>query len=544
MHRFSRTLERLIIWLALCLLAGSAQAQQTTVLHRGNGAEPDSLAIHQAQGLNSQNILRDLCEGLFTVDAEGRPVAGVASHWTIADDGLRWDFQLRADARWQDGSALVAEDFVRAWQAAVNPASLAAQAPLFDVIRHARAIRTGQKSPQSLGVTAPGPHRLVVQLTHPEPALPERLSLPLFCPRPPDNAGLDRRNPLANGAYQLARWVPQEKIVLEKNPYFHDADAVYFDRVVYWVTEEPASELKRFRAGELDLTETIPDNQIDWIRQHLPENLRIYPYLGTFFLGLNTQNAPLDKRALREALMWAIDRRILTEKVLKSGQQPAYRIIPPPMLAANTPSPETRPPFVDWPAQLAFARKKLAASGFRPATAKPLEILYNSSANQRKVALAVAAMWRQNLGIRSRLRNVEWKVFVNERKKPERQVFRSGWIADINDPLDFLRLFSSDSPNNYYHYRNTDYDARLHRIAQTAPGPERARQVRQAEQMLLQEVPVIPLYFYVSRHLLSARIGGYRNNVADRHLSRYLHEKPPREKLNRPEKPATGQAAQ
>jgi len=318
---------------------------------------------------------------------------------------------------------------------------------------------------------------LRVLLNRAEAGLPELLSLPLFCPLHPKALRAGNRKPIGNGAYRLLKWVPQEKIVLTKNPHFHAADSVAFDQVIYWVTEDPASELKRFRAGELDLTETIPDNQIDWIRQHLPNNLRVFPYLGTFFLGLNTHRPPLNN-----------------------------------------------PAFVDWDTQLAHARARLQQSGFNPKTAKPLEILYNSSANQRKVALAVAAMWRQNLGIRSRLRHVEWKVFVNERKKPERQVFRSGWIADVNDPLDFLRLFSTDSPNNYYHYSNPEYDDLVRQTA-LASHPERQALVYQAEHMVLRDVPVIPLYFYVSRHLLSDRIGGYVDNVADRHLSRYLHDK-------------------
>ncbi len=493
-------------------------------LHRGNGGEVDSLHIHKAQGLNGQNILRDVCEGLFTANAAGRPSAGVAESWHTSADRLTWTFNLRSNARWSDGTRVRAEDFVRAWQQALQPATQAVQAPLFDIITGAKNIRLGQAPPDSLGVTVLSSNQLQLRLTQPDTTLPERLSLPLFCPLHPNESNNARRLNIANGAYRISQWVPQEKVVLEKNPYFHAADTVFFSHVVYWVTEDPASELKRFRAGELDITETIPDNQIEWIRRHLPDNLRIHPYLGTFFLGLNTRHPPLDNTDLREALMWAIDRNILTEKVLKSGQLPAYRLIPPPMLNEQHPQLGTKRPFVDWETQLAHARKKLAASGFDPANAKPLEILYNTSANQRKVALAVAAMWRQNLGIRARLRHVEWKVFVNERTSSDRQVFRSGWIADINDPLDFLRLFRSDSPHNYYHYDNPDYDALLSRIERSTD-PQRQTLVHAAEQVMLQTVPIIPLYFYVSRHLVSARIGGWRDNVSDRHLSRYLYEK-------------------
>jgi len=297
-----------------------------------------------------------------------------------------------------------------------------------------------------------------------------------------------------------------------KNPHFHAAEQVKTERITFWVTENQHSELLRFRAGQLDITETIPDSQINWLRDNMSDALRIHPYYGTFFLGLNLNDQWLANRQLRQALSLAIDRQILTDKVLKSGQLPATQIVPPGSSAVSKAG-----------FDLQAAKKRLLQSGFKTAT-HTLEILYNNSDNQKKVALAVAAMWRQNLGIKTRLKSVEWKVFVNARKGPNKQVFRSGWIADYRDPINFLNLFHSQSHFNFYGYQNDKYDALLQQLRQ--PKPNRAALLTQAESILQHDLPVIPLYHYVSRHLVQPHIQGYIDNDMDRHLSRYLYSTP------------------
>jgi oligopeptide transport system substrate-binding protein len=477
-----------------------SESSSATTLNRGNGAEPDSLNIHLAQGINSQNILLDLYEGLMTFDAKGQIVNGVIERYEVNENNKQWTFYFKPDLKWSDGTPLVAADFIHAWQHAIKPAVAAPYRHLFENMMNKN---------NTLDVKAVGDDVLQVNLNYPDAGLLNKLVLPIFYPLPQH---VDDTS-VSNGAFRLSEWNIQENIKLRKNPHFHAVDQVYFNQVVYWVTENQNSELLRFRANELDITETIPDHQIDWLKQNLADELRIAPYYGTFFLGLNLSDKHLKNKALRHALSAAIDRKILVDKVLKSGQQIANRIIPP----------ENKQQ-VDLLYDLNNAKQWLLESGFKVETER-LEILYNNSDNQKKVALAVAAMWRQNLGIKSRLKNQEWKMFVVTRKGNNKQVFRSGWIADYYDPMNFLELFQSNSHFNFYQFEHQNFDAIINQLQQTTNQQHFKTLIQDAETVLANELPVIPLYHYVSRHLVSTKLAGFHDNLMDKHLSRYLFKR-------------------
>lgn len=471
----------------------------SATLNRGNGGEPDSLNIHLAQGINSHNILLDMYEGLVTFDAKGQIINGVIERYDISENKLQWTFYFKPDLKWSDGTALIAADFVQSWQQAIKPAIAAPYRHLFNNMLDGK----------NLNVQAVANDVLRVNLIHPDAGLLKKLVLPIFYPLPQHSEDIT----ISNGAFHLAAWNIQENVKLHKNPYFHAAKNVQLEQVVYWVTENQNSELLRFRANELDITETIPDHQIDWLKQNLPKELKISPYYGTFFLGLNLADQYLKNKALRRALSAAIDRDILVKKVLKSGQQVANRIIP-----ADIEQPE------DLLYDLKNAKLWLKQSGFNVETER-LEILYNNSDNQKKVALAVAAMWRQNLGIKSRLKNQEWKMFVVTRKGNNKQVFRSGWIADYFDPLNFLEVFHSSSHFNFYRFNHQHFDDIINQMKLTANQQKLNSLIQEAETVLAHELPVIPLYHYVSRHLVSQQVTGFQDNLMDKHLSRYLFKR-------------------
>ncbi len=485
----------------LILLFFSCQlwAQTSTeIINRGNGAEPDSLDIHQAQGLNSHNILMDMYEGLMTFDAYGKPQYGVVVNHEVNNTMTDWTFYLNPLAKWSDGQEITASDFINSWNDAIKPSTAAPYRQLFDNLIKNNVLQ----------VHSPNKHQLIVKLNQADYGFLNKLVLPIFYPKPQHT---DQKH-ISNGAYMLKKWDIQERITLQKNPYFHAAKTVKTEQINYWVTENQNSELLRFRAAQLDITETIPDNKINWLKTYLPQELRIAPYYGTFFLGLNLNHKNLSNLHLRQALSMAIDRNILVEKVLKSGQLPATQIIP----TQNSKNPQGG-------FDLKAAKQLLKLSQFNPKT-QQIELLYNNSANQKKVALAVAAMWRQNLGIKTKLRNQEWKVFVNTRRGNKKQVFRSGWIADYHDPLNFLELFQSHSHFNFYGFNNEFYDQIITNIQHTQEHSKLNDLISKAEQILAEQLPVIPLYHYVSRHLVSTDIQGFNNNPMDRHLSRYLEK--------------------
>lgn len=472
----------------------------SNTINRGNGAEPDSLDVHQAQGLNSQNILLDLYEGLMTFDAAGQTTHGVAINHQVNQDFTRWSFELNPNARWSDGTEVTANDFIQTWQTAVRPSTAAPYRQLFDNL-----MVDGE-----LQVSSNNKHQLTVVLNQADAGLLNKLVLPVFFPKPQHTDDIK----ISNGAFHLHQWHIQERITLHKNPHFHAAAEVHIEQVSYWVTENQNSELLRFRAGELDITETIPDSQINWLRTHMAKELRIAPYYGTFFLGLNLNQKHLSNRYLRQALSAAIDRNILVEKVLKTGQLPATQIVP---------SRDQHPNQTSF--DLTEAKRLLQLSRFNSRTDQ-LELLYNSSNNQKMVALAVAAMWRQNLGIKTQLKNQEWKVFVNSRRGENKQIFRSGWIADYQDPLNFLELFHSQSHFNFYAFNHSEYDQLIEQLRGSNKPANQIHLIEQAEHILAEQLPVIPLYHYVSRHLVKTHIKGFNDNLMDRHLSRYLSISP------------------
>ena len=507
------------------LLPMAAAAQE---LARGNGPEPSTLDPHRCQEVACGNIVRDLYEGLVTEDAAGNVIPGAAESWTRSDDGLTWEFRLRADLRWSNGQPLDANQFVASFRRALAPQTAAPMAALLRPIANAAAVTAGSAPPDTLGVSAPDARTLRIALAEPV-ALTDRLLLPIafpiYLPALAQFGAQHTRpgNLVGNGAYVLRAWTPQASIELARNRQFHDATAVAIEHVRFVVTEDAASELKRFQAGNLQITETVPPKALPALRAEFGPRLRISPYLGSFWLGLNLTRPPLrDSAALREALVLALDREILTRYVTGLGELPAWSVVPPGTRDHAMPPVDAQ----SWPRERreAAARERYAAAGYareRPAT---LELRYNTSTAHRKLALAVASMWRQTLGARVVLRNEEWKVFVqNRRARAITQVFRGGWIADVNDPLDFLATFSGrDNPLNTTGFADAEFDALLQRAAALPAGDARRALITAAEARLLAAHAVVPIYFYTSKHLVDTRLRGFEPNPLDHHASRWL----------------------
>lgn len=500
------------LWLGL--MAGASASE---VLQRGVGPEPDALDPHLAQSLSAFNVLRDLNEGLVGLDAHGQRIPAIAKTWSVSADGTVWVFHLDPTARWSDGLSIVAQDFVRSWQRALDPMTGSPTAGLLNPIRGAASIRRGEDSPDSLGVQAIDELTLEVTLDQPTPWFEELLTHPVMVPwRPSAPSG----EAVYSGAYQLKERVPGATIHLQANPHYREADQVAMGEVIWHVIEEPSVELARFRTGELHITETIPPGRVDWLASEVGEALRISPYLGTFFLAFNTQRAPFkDQSGLREALSLVIDRTLLTERVLGAGEEPAYALIPP-----------TLP---RWPTNTSFSTQTMdkrierakalyAQAGYGADNPLTVELRFNTSLNHRRMAAAVGAMWKQHLGIQTRLVNEEWKVFVaNRRQGRITEVVRGGWIGDWQDPANFLQLFVSDSPLNYTFYADPVFDALMTKAAgETAD--VRWQTLKEAESRLMGAHVIIPLYYYVSRHLVNPDVRGFEDNLMDIHLTRWL----------------------
>ncbi len=517
----------LLIWL-LALLPVHAES----ILHRGSGAEPETLDVHRSSGVPEANIQRDLFEGLLTEGPDGALLPGVAERWSVSDDGLTYRFFLRGDARWSDGSPVVAEDFVYAFRRALAPETASDYAFILWPIAGAEALGKGElKDPAGLGVRALGPRELEIRLAAPTPyflgLLTHHMTYPVQRKAIEAHGGQWTRpgNLVGNGAYRLAEWVPQSHVKLVRNEHFHAARSVAIDAVVYYPTEDKHSELKRFRAGELDITEDVPSTQIPWVREHFPQAFRSAPYSGVYYLAFNLTRPPFrDQAKLRRALTLAIDRDILTAKVTHGGELPAWSWVPDGIREyAAQRMPEAA---LTKPEREELARRLYAESGYDRGSPLVVELLYNTSDNHKKIAIAVAAMWKQVLGVRTRLRNEEWKVYLDSRKRRNFEVIRGGWIADYNDAYSFLGLFKSNVGDmNPAGYGNPEFDRLIGEAERTLDVTRRAELMQHAERILLDELPVIPVYHYTTQHLVSPRVVGWIDNIMDVHPTRWLQLK-------------------
>ena len=498
------------------------------ILHRGNGSEPQSLDPHKSEGVPSSNIQRDLYEGLISESASGELVPGVAKSWSISKDGLRYIFELRREAKWSNGDPVTAADFVYSWRRIVNPKTGSFYAQTLAPILNTEAIIQGKKSVSTLGVKAIKSHTLEVNLKGPTPYFLGLLTH--SSTYPVHKKSVERYgdkfarvgNLIGNGAFVLTEWAVQSHILLTRNPLYWDNAKTRLEQVYYYPIENQASELKRYRAGELHIAESLPLSQIPWLRKNLAKDLRISPYLGIYYFGYNLERAPFkDNKKLRQALSMAIDREILTDKILKTGETPAYSWVPPNV--ANYKQQEYE--WKSWSKQkrIETAISLYKQAGYGPDKPLTVEIRYNTSENHKKVAIVIASMWKKNLGVKTKLYNEEWKVFLANRKaKKVTEVFRAGWIADYNDAFSFAELMHSQHGVNDSGYNNKTYDALLAKSALEADAEKRKQLLQQAERILLEDYPVIPIYYYMSKHLVKLYVGGYEDNVMDHHYSKHL----------------------
>ncbi len=522
---------RTMIVLSLFTIMGLHAAE--TIIQRGNGAEPETLDIHKSSGVPEANIQRDLFEGLVAEGPDGEPIPGVASTWAVSDDGLIYTFHLRDDARWSDGDPVTAGDFAFAFERALNPKTASDYAFILWPIKNAEKYSKGEiNDPSQLGIEAVDERTLKITLASPTPYFIGLLTHHMAYPVPAKAIRQHGRqwtrpgNLVSNGAYLLAEWQPQSHILLQKNPHFHDAKNVATETIRYLPTEDKNSELKRFRAGELDITEDVPSSQIPWIEKNLADSFRSTPYIGTYYLAFNLTTEPFqEKPGLRRALTLAIDRKLLTEKVTKGGEIPALGWVPPGIRGYE--SQRMTEASLDKKNREKLAQQLYAEAGYDRANPLTIELLYNTSDNHKKIAIAVAAMWKKVLGVKTRLRNEEWKVYLDSRKKRDFQIIRAGWIGDYNDAYTFLSLFKSDvGQMNPSGYANAEYDALIKKAESTIDLNRRAKLMQQAEARLLADLPLIPLYYYTTQHLISPSIEGWQDNVMDVHPSRFLRKKP------------------
>jgi oligopeptide transport system substrate-binding protein len=500
----------------------TASAAPPHVLRRGSGGEPGSLDPALAVDTFAFEILRDLYEGLTSEGPDGTIVPGTASTWSVSEGGTRYDFDIRPDAKWSDGTPVRAQDFVRAWRRVVDPATASPVADVLRPIRFAPEILTGKLPPDRLDARAVGESRISIKLSQPTPYFPQLLAHSATFParegRTPPG-----QHPVSNGPYALLRWTPGSDIEIARNPHYWDGNHVSIASVIYRLIANEDAEFSQYRGGLLDITASVPQSALPMIRRDLPGDLQVAPFLGVYYYALNLRADPMKSSLkLRQALAMAVDREQLRSALLPFGQSSAYGFVPP-----GTSNYE--PQSWDWksiaPAQrTATAQRLYREAGYTPST-RPLHLrlLINSNPAIKRMATAVASMWSQTLGVQTEILDEEYRVFLESRKEPQRwDLIRLGWTADLNDAANFLDTFRSDSANNDSGYHNPAFDRLLDQAAEAPEAAARGTLLESAERMMLADYPVIPIYYYSSKRLISPRVLGEAHNPLNRLYSKHL----------------------
>ncbi|XTZ40250.1 oligopeptide ABC transporter substrate-binding protein OppA [Salmonella enterica] len=494
--------------------AGVQLADKQTLV-RNNGSEVQSLDPHKVEGVPESNVSRDLFEGLLITAVDGSPVAGVAEKWENKDFKV-WTFHLRDNAKWSDGSPVTAEDFVYSWQRLADPKTASPYASYLQYghVANIDDIIAGKKPITDLGVKAIDDHTFEVTLSEPVPYFYKLLVHQSVSPVP--KAAIEKfgekwtqpANIVSNGAYKLKDWVVNERIVLERNTNYWNNAKTVINQVTYLPISSEVTDVNRYRSGEIDMTyNNMPIELFQKLKKEIPKEVHVDPYLCTYYYEINNQKAPFTDVRVRTALKLALDRDIIVNKVKNQGDLPAYSYTPPYTDGAKLTEPEWFK--MTQEQRNAEAKKLLAEAGYTADKPLTFNLLYNTSDLHKKLAIAVASIWKKNLGANVKLENQEWKTFLDTRHQGTFDVARAGWCADYNEPTSFLNTMLSDSSNNTAHYKSPAFDKLIAETLQTTDEAKRAELYSQAEQQLDKDSAIVPVYYYVNARLVKPWVGGY-----------------------------------
>jgi oligopeptide transport system substrate-binding protein len=495
-----------------CSGPDSTQAS-SSVLNRGISSDPETLDAHKARSLQAADVLRDLGEGLVSFTATGEMTAGTAVSWDISDDGLTYTFYLRPDAKWSNGDAVTAAHFVFSVKRLVNPDTGAFYAQFVSEITELEAVDD---------------QTLIIRLARPTPYLLSLLAHPATFPMHPASLaehGDSFARPgklLSNGAYVLSEWIPGSVLTLQRNAHYWNNANTAIDEVRHHVVTQEMTELARYRAGEIDITGSVPPDSIEQVNRELGDQLNLAPSLKLYYYGYNLTKPPFrDSPELRQALSMAIDRELLVEKVTGRGEAPAYGWVPPG--TNNYESTVFGYAGLTQQERNQIAQSLYRAAGYSADNPLRLELRYNTSDSHRRLALAIQSMWSDVLGVDVTLINEEFQVLLaNIQGREITQVFRTSWAGDYNDAHTFLSILQSDNAANVPGYQSEKYDSLMQSAAEQVDLDRRRLYLEEAEREMLADHPAIPIYFYVSKHLVSPRVEGWGDNVLDYHYSQHL----------------------
>jgi oligopeptide transport system substrate-binding protein len=526
-------MRRLLIPLALAvavsvaavLLAYRTQGPPADLVWTA-GVEVATLDPAKMTALQDGRVAAALFEGLTVLDARTlKPRPGVAERWEVSPDGLTYTFHLRADARWSDGRPVTAEDFEWSWRRVLDPATAAEYAYMLYPIRGAKAYyeesqKLGRPADWSkVAVRVEGPRRMVITLQQPTAYFLDLTAFSTYLPVRRDAVARHGErwtfppNIISNGAYRLAEWQFRNRMRWEKNPHYWDAGAVALRRIELRAIESPNTALMAYETGAVDLTTVVPGLATEPLLEDQKAGVRsdvVYAVnLGTYFYRFNCAKKPTSEPRVRRALALAIDRRAIIERAARGDQQPAFVLVPPGMPGYVSPQGLTE--------DVEEARRLLAEAGYDGGDGlAELSILVNKGGDHVRIAEMVQQQWRDRLGIRVRIDQVEWKVFLDMVTHLDYQTARGGWYGDYVDPNTFLDMFVTGGGNNQTGWSSAEYDSLIAQAAREIDAKARLKTFARAESILVREAPVMPIYVYTTTMLVRPGLEGVEPNLMNR----------------------------
>ena len=526
--------KSLMVLAAALVLAGCGNKVQRPAcpvgkvcLEYGNNAEPLTLDPQKSNLIDEAAIISDLIVGMTTDAPDGSPTPAMATSWETSADGLVWTFHMR-DAVWSDGVPVTADDFVYAYRRILAPKTASIYAYLVYLLKNGEAVNQGKALPETLGARALDAHTLQLTLEHPAPYLPEMMKHQSFFPVPKHviekygDAWVQPGRYVGNGPFRLVSWELGNRIQVAKNPKFWDAANVCIDRINYYPTPDLVSAERRVQRGELDINTSFQSNRLAHMNEVMPGYARPHTSLATSYLSFNTRTVKaLQDKRVRRALSEAIDREFITRKLMRAGQIPAYSFVPP-GTSNYVAGPKTAWAAMPLVQRQIEARALLAQAGYTAKHPLKLEIKTQNLTDALLLTEAVQADWRA-IGVDAAIAQNDTSIAFAAYRNRDFQVGTMSWYADFNDPVTFLGLLKSDvGAQNYGDYKNPAYDALLAQSDQEPDAGKRAAILARAEQVMLDDEGIVPIYFVVNRNIVNPKITGWVANSENFHRARWL----------------------
>jgi oligopeptide transport system substrate-binding protein len=511
---------------------GTGGLASEQILKMGNASEPQDLDPQAVTGVPEHRIIDGLFEGLATEDPKDlHPIPGLAESWDISPDGKIYTFHLRPNLKWSNGDPILASEMIESYQRMLSPKFASEYAYLvYNFVVGAKEYFEGKITDFSqVGFKAPDERTLQVTLRNPTPYLMKIIASHIAWTPVPVKVvkkfgALDQKrtswtragNLVGSGPFMLKEWSQHQRIVIARNPNYWDAKTVKLDEIHFLPTEDISTDERNFRTGQVHMTYELPNPKIDTYRKQYPESLRIDPYLGIYFYRCNVERPPLNDKRVRKALALAIDREAIVKSITRGDQKAAY--------AVSYPGTAGYIPKAKIDGTLEDAKRLLAEAGFPDGKGMPtIELLYNTSENHRAIAEAIQQMWRTKLGVNISLLNQEWKVYLDMQNTTNYSMARAGWIADYLDPHVFLEIWDTGSGNNKTNWSNAEYDALLQSALAAKTEEERYGYYQKMDAILVDEMPVIPIYYYTIVRAVSPKVKGFEPTLLDHHPYKHVY---------------------